>query len=222
MAKIEKQTFSFLEALRPNNNREWFQENRGLYEASLANVKAFIRGIIDALSAFDPHIHTDISESKCLFRIYRDTRFSNDKTPYKTWFSAGISVDGRKLDGPEYYLHIEPGKSFLGVGYWRPNKEHLDAIRQEIDYNAEGFYKALQDHQWKASDLSAEDKLVRPPAGYDASHPEIEILKLKSFILYRKFSDKELMASDALYKVIEAAHSMFAFKAYIHQAIDND
>lgn len=116
MAKIEKQTFSFLEALRPNNNREWFQENRGLYEASLANVKAFIRGIIDALSAFDPHIHTDISESKCLFRIYRDTRFSNDKTPYKTWFSAGISVDGRKLDGPEYYLHIEPGKSFWEWG----------------------------------------------------------------------------------------------------------
>ncbi|WP_270088827.1 DUF2461 domain-containing protein [Sphingobacterium sp. SYP-B4668] len=222
MAKINKGTFSFLELLREHNNREWFQENRDMYEAALTDVRAFIRAVIDELSKIDPHIHTDISENKCLFRIYRDTRFAKDKTPYKTWFSAGISVDGRKLDGPEYYLHIEHDKSFLGVGYWRPNKEHLDAIRQEIDYNAEGLHKALASSGWETGDLSAEDKLMRPPAGYDASHSEIEILKLKSFILYKKFTDVEMCSKNALEQVIAAAITMLPFKNFIHQAIDND
>lgn len=133
--KIEKQTLDFLNQLRENNNREWFQENRALYEAALADVKDYITALIAALSEFDPHINTDIQTARCLFRIYRDTRFSKDKTPYKTWFAAGISVEGRKLDGPEYYLHIEPGKHFFAAGYWRPEKQHLHAIRQEIDYN---------------------------------------------------------------------------------------
>src|SRR5690606_25395499 len=97
--KIEKQTLDFLNQLRENNNREWFQENKTIYETALANVKDYITKLIAELSEFDPHINTDIQVSRCLFRIYRDTRFSKDKTPYKTWFAAGISVDGRKLDG---------------------------------------------------------------------------------------------------------------------------
>src|SRR5690606_20273314 len=103
--------------LRENNSREWFQAHKEVYDKANDNVKAFITALIAEMSVFDPHINTDIQASRCLFRIYRDTRFSKDKTPYKTWFAAGISVDGRKLDGPEYYLHIEPGKNFLAAGY---------------------------------------------------------------------------------------------------------
>ncbi len=106
MSHIQKSTFDFLTELKANNSREWFADNRAKYEAALADVRNFLTDLIAALSEFDPKINTSIQASKCLFRIYRDTRFSNDKTPYKSWFGAGISVDGRKLQGPEYYIHI--------------------------------------------------------------------------------------------------------------------
>lgn len=218
--KIEKQTFDFLKQLKENNDREWFQLNRDAYEASLANVKSFITALIKELSTFDPHINTDIQAGKCLFRIYRDTRFSKDKTPYKNWFAAGISVDGRKLEGPEYYLHIEPGKNFLAAGYWRPGKQHLDAIRQEIDYNYPALEEALKQGNWSVDDLSTEDKLKRAPAGYSEEDAHIEQLKLKSFILYKPFTDKEMSADGALTSLATVAKSILPFKSFIHQSLD--
>src|SRR5690606_39666200 len=99
--KIEKASFDFLVSLKENNNREWFQEHKAAYDAAHNNVIEFIEAIIQRLADLDPHIHTDISAKKCLFRIYRDVRFSKNKDPYKSWFAAGISVDGRKLAGPD-------------------------------------------------------------------------------------------------------------------------
>jgi len=218
--KIEKQTLSFLNQLRENNNREWFQENRTTYETALANVKDYITQLIVGLSDFDPHINTDIQASRCLFRIYRDTRFSKDKTPYKTWFAAGISIDGRKLDGPEYYLHIEPSKHFLAAGYWRPEKHHLNAIRQEIDYSYQEMTDALAQGGWTVEDLSTEDKLKRAPAGYSEEDPHIELLKLKSYILYQPFTDEEITGTKSLQKVVDTAQRILPFKRFIHQALD--
>lgn len=218
--KIEKHTLNFLNQLRENNNREWFQENRTIYEAALANVKDYITALIAELSVFDPHINTDIQTGRCLFRIYRDTRFSKDKTPYKTWFAAGISIDGRKLDGPEYYLHIEPEKHFFAAGYWRPEKAHLNAIRQEIDYSYQEMTDALAQGGWTVDDLSAEDKLKRAPAGYSEDHPHIDVLKRKSFILYQSFTDAEITGTKSLQKVIDTAKRILPFKRFIHQALD--
>jgi len=218
---ITKQTLDFLEQLRANNNREWFRENRADYDRANENVQAFIAALIAEMAKFDPHIHTDIQPSRCLFRIYRDTRFSKDKTPYKTWFGAGISVDGRKLQGPEYYLHIEPGKSQPATGYWQPKKEHLDAVRQEIDYNAQELEEALEAGGRTTADLSWEDKLKRPPAGYAADDPNIELLKLKSFIIYQPFSDAEITDRSILQRLAETARSMYPFKRFIHKALDN-
>ena len=218
--KIEKQTLTFLKQLGENNNRDWFQENRDRYEDALANVKSYITGLIAALSEHDPHINTDIQAGRCLFRIYRDTRFSKDKTPYKTWFAAGISVDGRKLEGPEYYLHIEPGKHFLAAGYWRPGKEHLQAIRQEIDYSYPELTDALEQGGWTPDDLSTEDKLKRAPAGYQEDDPHIELLKLKSFILLQSFSDAEITGADSLDRLLDTAKRILPFKRFIHQALD--
>ncbi|GHE29528.1 DUF2461 domain-containing protein [Sphingobacterium griseoflavum] len=217
---IEKQTFSFLKQLKAHNDREWFQANRDAYEAALANVKSFIGALIHELSTFDPHINTDIQAGKCLFRIYRDTRFSKDKTPYKHWFAAGISVDGRKLDGPEYYLHIEPGKNFLAAGYWRPAKQHLDSIRQEIDYNFNGLQQGLRQGGWEIGDLSTEDKLKRAPAGYSEDHPHIDLLKLKSFILYQSFDDEQLQGKQGLRLLSDTARRILPFKSFIHEALD--
>lgn len=217
---IKKSTFAFLQELKDNNNREWFQANKNRYDEAHQNIKDFVQEMINRLSGFDPHINTEIKASKCLFRIYRDVRFSKNKNPYKNWFAAGISVDGRKLEGPEYYLHIEPGKSFIAVGYWRPNKAHLESIRQEIDYNAEILHKALAKGNWSADDLDRDDKLVRPPAGYTADDPNIELLKLKSFILYEQIPQKAMESTKAMDAVMSFCERALPFKAFIHEAID--
>lgn len=217
---IAKETMSFLRELRENNNREWFIANKDAYDKAQANVKDFITALIAELTAFDPHINNEIKASKCLFRIYRDIRFSKDKTPYKTWFAAGISVDGRKLDGPEYYLHIGPENNFIAAGYWRPEKQHLEAIRQEIDYNSEELVKVLAEGDFTIADLSVEDKLKRPPAGYTEDDPNIEVLKLKSFIIHRSLSDVEVTAPNALQNMVDIAKRIYPFKQFIHQALD--
>lgn len=217
---IKVSTLSFLSDLKENNSREWFQEHKDQYDDAHQNIKEFIEAMIVALSKFDPQINTDIKASKCMFRIYRDVRFSKDKSPYKSWLAAGISIDGRKLEGPEYYIHIEPQNSFIAAGYWRPKKEHLDAIRQEIDYNYEALEGALRAGEWNISDLSAEDKLSRPPAGYSVDDPNIEVLKLKSFIIHQPLSDEEISGADALNIVISLCKRIYPFKKFIQEAID--
>lgn len=217
---IKSSTFDFLTELKSHNSREWFQEHKDLYDQAFADVKDFVQELILKLSLFDVHITTDIKASKCMFRIYRDVRFSKDKSPYKSWLSAGISVDGRKLDGPEYYIHIEPGKSFVAVGYWQPKKQHLEAIRQEIDYNFEEFENTLLSNGWDLEDLSKEDKLKRPPAGYTIDNPAIEVLKLKSFIIFKALDDNELTHSFASERIIEIFQRTILFKDFLHRAIE--
>lgn len=217
---IAASTFAFLKALSENNNREWFTTHKDEYELARANVEAFIQELIQKLSMFDPHIESSIQAKKCMFRIYRDVRFAKDKSPYKTWFAAGISMDGRKLDGPEYYMHIGPGNSFIAVGYWRPKKEHLDRIRQELDYNLEAFEEVLTSGNWSSEDLSSEDKLVRPPAGYTEDNDAIEYLKLKSFIIFKPLEDKEVLKPFALEDMVQVFQRCINFKNFLHQAIE--
>lgn len=217
---IAPSTFDFLKSLQQNNNREWFNDHKDDYERARANVELFIQELIHKLSTFDPYIDSSIKAKKCMFRIYRDVRFAKDKSPYKTWFAAGISLDGRKLDGPEYYLHIGPGNSFIAVGYWRPKKEHLDSIRQEIDYNLNAFEESLSSGNWTIEDLSQEDKLVRTPAGYTEDNDAIEYLKLKSFILFKPLEDKEILKPFALEDMVQVFQRSINFKNFIHQAIE--
>lgn len=217
---IQTSTLSFLRELKANNNREWFNEHKAQYEQAHVNLKDFVDELIKHLSRFDPQIPADVKSSKCLFRIYRDVRFSKDKAPYKSWLAAGISADGRKLEGPEYYIHIEPGKSFIAVGYWLPKKEHLAAIRQEIDYNYAAFVDVLQQGGWEIGDLSTEDKLKRPPVGYTLDNEAIEVLKLKSYILFKYLSDEEITHPYALEKIIETCQRTLPFKEFIHEVIN--
>lgn len=218
---ISTSTFEFLKLLKENNNREWFQAHKDDYENAKSNVQAFVQELIINLSKFDPFITEEIKAQKCLFRIYRDVRFAKDKSPYKSWFAAGISLDGRKLDGPEYYIHIEPDNSFVAVGYWRPKKEHLELIRQEIDYSLGEFEKTLESGNWTLDDLSKEDKLVRPPAGYREDNDAIELLKLKSFILYFPIADRDILKPFALQDIVNIFQRTMPFKSFIHQAIDS-
>jgi len=220
---IHPDTFGFLEAVKENNDREWFQQHRDTYEQAWQNMKDFTQAVITGLAETDRYISADIPVSKCLFRIYRDTRFSKDKTPYKTWLGAGISTAGRKLNGPEYYLHIQPGNSFAAGGYWRPEKDHLAAIRQEIDYNGAELSAILEEADFKKNcHLDMQDKLKRPPAGYDADNPYIEWLKLKSFTAFASFKDVELSRAGGLEQVLQAFRRMYRFKLFLHQAVGDE
>lgn len=216
---LSQDVFDFLRELKENNNREWFEKHKQRHLDAKEQIEYLIKELIIGFSEFDPHIHQDISPKKCLFRIYRDIRFSKDKTPYKTWYSAGISVDGRKLEGPEYYIHIEPESSYLAVGYWRPKKEHLAEIRQEIDYNGKELEKALKQGGFSLEDLGVYDKLKRAPAGYTEENEYIEVLKLKSLILNVEIGDGMLLSKDASRQIIDEYFRMYPFKQFIHQAI---
>src|SRR5699024_3029825 len=200
---LSKDIFHFLSELKHHNNRDWFNENKHRHIEAKEQIETLIGGLIAKLAEFDPHINHGISPRKCLFRIYRDIRFSKDKTPYKTWYSAGISVDGRKLEGPEYYIHIEPENSYLAVGYWRPKKEHLAEIRQEIDYNGKELEKALKQGGFSLEDLGVYDKLKRAPAGYTEENEYIEVLKLKSLILNIEIDNEVLLSKDASRQIMD-------------------
>ena len=142
---IESQTLDFLKELVENNNREWFQANKERYDKARANVIELATNVITKLHKVDPSVSADLDPKKCVMRIYRDIRFSKNKIPYKNNFGVSLPTSGSKLGGVEYYLHIQPGKSFIAGGYWMPETEHLKAIRQEIDYNANDLKKIIDD-----------------------------------------------------------------------------
>lgn len=222
-SNIRADTFGFLTAIKTNNDREWFQEHRDQYELAWQNMKDFTAGLIDGLAQWDRYISPDIQVSKCVFRIYRDTRFSKDKTPYKTWLGAGISTAGRKLNGPEYYIHIQPGNSFAAAGYWRPEKEHLAAIRQEIDYNGTRLQEILNEPEFKKHcQLDQQDTLKRAPAGFSEENPYINWLKLKSFTAVETFTDNELQDGGGLERVLGAYRRMYDFKLFLHEALGHE
>lgn len=222
-SNILADTFDFLAAIKLNNDREWFQEHRSPYESAWQNMKDFTAGLIAGLARWDRYISADIPVSKCVFRIYRDTRFSKDKTPYKTWLGAGISTAGRKLNGPEYYIHIQPGNSFAAAGYWRPEKEHLAAIRQEIDYNGARLHDIFNEPAFKKNcQLDTQDTLKRPPAGFNEDHPYLDWLKLKSFTALETFTDDELQREDSVELVLSAYRRMYDFKLFLHEALDHE
>ena len=194
---VSNSTLQFLKDLNKNNNREWFSENKDRYLAAQANVAEFVELLIEETGKFDAEIQK-LDAKKAMFRIYRDTRFSLDKTPYKTNFGASLGMGkGNRISG--YYLHIEPQKSFLAGGVYHPESAVLKKIRAEIAANQEEFLAILNQNEFRNNfrGLSVEDKLKRVPAGYDKDHPMAEFLKLKSFNVIHPISDEALMSETA-------------------------
>lgn len=194
---VSNSTLQFLKDLNKNNNREWFSENKDRYLAAKANVAEFVELLIEETGKFDAEIQK-LDAKKTMFRIYRDTRFSLDKTPYKTNFGASLGMGkGNRISG--YYLHIEPQKSFLAGGVYHPESAVLKQIRAEIAANQEEFLAILNQNEFRNNfrGLSVEDKLKRVPAGYDKDHPMAEFLKLKSFNVIHPISDEALMSETA-------------------------
>lgn len=215
-----EKTLAFLKKLKSNNNKDWFDKNKEQFLEAKAEYESFIDGIIKGLRGFDKKISADLKGKDCVFRIYKDVRFSKDKTPYKTNFGASINPGGRKSLVAGYYLHCEPGKSFLAGGVYMPEPNLLNAIRQEIDYNPDAFLKILKSASFKKyfKGLDSEDALKTAPKGYDKEHPHIGILKNRHFVVSHELSDKQLLDKNATKHILEGFKAMHPFLEYLREA----
>jgi len=218
---ITQQTLDFLTKLKKNNNKEWFDKNRPTYEIVKKEFKIFVDELIASIAKFDPTVK-HLESKNCIFRINRDVRFSNDKSPYKTNIGAYISPEGKKSFSAGYYLHIQPGNCFIASGMWMPPAPQLNAVRQEIDYNADEFRKIIANKNFVKhfKKLTEEDKVKTTPKGYDKNHPEIEFLKLKSFIAVKDLKDKDVNAKAFLKNISESFEAAYPLNKFLRRACD--
>jgi uncharacterized protein (TIGR02453 family) len=215
-----KKTFQFLKAIKSHNSKEWFDKNKEQYLEAKAEHEHYIEGIIKGIHKFDKKIAADLKAKDCVFRIYKDVRFSKDKTPYKTNFGASINPGGKKSLVAGYYIHIEPGGSFLAGGVYMPEPDMLNAIRQEIDYNSDAFLKILKSASFKKyfKGLDEEGKLKTAPKGFDKDHPHLEILKNKNFVVSHYLSDKQLEDKSSTSVILAGFKAMQPFLGYLREA----
>ena len=216
---LNKKTFDFLDLLRDHNNREWFAEHKHLYEEAKADLFVMIAELIKEFSAIDSQYPADIEPKKALMRIYRDVRFSKNKDPYKLNYGIAFDVKGYGPHTPSYYLHIQPGSCFFGVGFWQPESQVLKMIREEIDYNASEFVSIITAKDFTDTyKLSQEDKLKKAPKGYEIDHPQIELLKLKSMIAIYKIEDREFFEPTIVNKLKTAFEIIQPFVLFLRKA----
>ena len=194
---MKSSTFNFLKNLSKNNNRDWFNDNKALYTDAQQDVVALITDLIEEMSSFDEEI-AKLDAKKSLFRIYRDTRFSKDKSPYKTNFGASLGM-GKGSQKAGYYLHIEPGKSFLAGGVYQPESAVLKEIRKEISAFGDEFLEVLNHKDFKKyfGELDQADQLQKVPQGFEKDDKMAEFLKLKNFIVVYHIKDEELLSPTA-------------------------
>jgi uncharacterized protein (TIGR02453 family) len=220
---ISKATISFLTDLKANNNKDWFLANKPRFEAAKLEFEQFIQALINQIGQFDPQIahHT---AKECIFRIYRDVRFSADKSPYKTHFGAHFTAAVNKSEihtKAGYYIHLEAGGSFLAGGAYVPEAVWLKAIRSEIHYNGKLFHSILDNTDFKQyfGTMSGE-KLVRPPKDYPIDHPDIELLKHKSFLATHQCTDKMVLGNAYLNHCTKVFRALKPFDDFLNMAMD--
>ncbi len=220
MASISKSNLEFLKALEKNNNREWFIENKTIYESNRNDIISFADEVLQLLNTHD-NIET-VSGKKALFRIYRDVRFSKDKTPYKINYSVSFSRATTLLRG-SYYLHIQPGNSFLGGGFWSPSSSDMKLIRNNFLEFGDEFQGIISSKNFVDNFGSIEgEQLKTGPKGFDKSHKQIELLKYKQFLAVKKFTDKEVLSKDFSKMVNEGFLAMRPFFDYMSEALTTD
>ena len=185
-ALITKEVIGFLEELKANNNREWFEARKPEFKKLQSQVKGFYDSLAGTLGK-----HDEIEKAK-MFRIYRDVRFSPDKTPYKPHFAGSFARAGASRRGG-YYLRIRPGESFAAVGFWQPDAKDLLRIRQELQQDAEPFRKVIGSTKLKEAWGGLKGECVKTaPKGFDREDPNIDLIRYKQFIFTREFTDKEV------------------------------
>lgn len=214
----------FLAELSENNNRAWFVMNKPRYDILRAEFLELVSGMIPQIAKFDPEV-AGCNPKKALFRINRDMRFSKDKCPYKTTFSAAVTASGLKKPsqggGPAYYFHVDAqGMLLVAGGEYMPPADRLRAIRLHAIADAAGFSKVLKNRKLKDAygDLQDEGKLSRPPKGFDADAPHIEYIKNKSFIVWKERSLKKTIPADLGKEIVSAFKDAHPLVHWLRQA----
>ena len=210
---IRKETFDFLKQLRDNNNREWFDEHKPIFKEYEVDVKSFFSEVASQLQ------ETDQIGSYRVYRIYRDVRFSKDKTPFKSRFAGGFGRATEALRGG-YYLNIEPGNSIVGGGFYGPNPADLKRIRLELEQDDSELRNIINDKKFKAMFGELVGSEVKTsPKGFDIEHPAIDLIRKKQFIFARKFTDEQVSNPNFLNEVIDTYLTIRPFFDYMSSVL---
>ena len=216
MNTINPDVFKFYRALEKNNNREWFELQKKRFKVLEAEIKAFNDGVKTGLEESD-----EIEKIK-IFRIYRDVRFSKNKTPYKTHF--GISFHRKKpnLRGG-YYLHIAPQNSFIATGFWNPNPKDLLRIRKELELDGDELLEIINKNNFKNIWGEIQGDLVKTsPRGFSIDHPSIDLIRRKQYIFMKKFDDKSVLSPEFQNQVIKNFKAIRPFFDYMTNVLTTD
>ncbi len=217
---MNRDILQFLQDLKLNNNREWFQMNKDRYRKAKQGFEIFIDKLIPEIRKFDSSIDL-ITASDCLFRIYRDVRFSGDKSPYKTNMGAYIARGGKNSQFAGYYVHVEHGGSMLAGGVYMPQPEILKRFREEIYYNITEFRQILHHKSFlKYFDkLIDEGKLVNPPKDFPKDFSDIDLLKHKNYTVVHVVEDDLLVSSGFLAYAVEVFSYLYPLNQFLNRAI---
>ena len=217
---ITQETFNFFKQIEENNNKPWFEKNRPLYEAAKANFLEFMGVLLPKIRTIDQIVEKDLK--KYASRIHRDVRFSKNKSPYKNNISSLIerALDFKKCP---FYIHVQPNGSFMGAGVYQPDPALLKRVRQEIDYNSSELHKIIGKPSFKEKfGKITGDSLVRPPKGYEEDNPNIELLKLKFYIVRKDFLDEEVISPDFADRIAEMYREALPFLEFLDNTIEGE
>lgn len=220
MAQITKITFDFLNLVAENNDRDWFKENKSLYEASHEEMLEFAEEVNSLMRKHDNIV--EMSAKKSLFRIYRDVRFSKNKAPYKNNWGGRIKRDTPFLRG-SYYYQVQPGNSFIAAGFWNPNSQDLKLIRSQIAADPDAIEKVNNQKAFAKTFGSISGvKLKTSPRDFDADHKAIEWLRHKQYIVKKTFTDKEVMGENFANEINETFKKVRPFFDYFSEILTTD
>ena len=214
-----EKVMQFLSELSENNNREWFQQNKTWYDESREKVLFLTDVLISEIGKFDASVR-GLRPQDCMFRIFRDVRFSNDKRPYKTNFGSFICKGGRKSMNPGYYFHLEPSGCFVAGGIFMPPAEPLRAVRSYLAGHAEEFMEITTGPDFKASFPEMyDDRLKTAPKGFPKDHEHIDLLKYKSFIFSQNYNDKQVKSKNYVENMVNAFRLVSPVNQFLYQAL---
>lgn len=217
---ITHKTFTFLKDLKVHNNRDWFAANKPRFEEAKGEFESFIAELIPHIAAFDPPI-IELEPKQCIFRIYRDTRFSKDKTPYKTNLGAHMVAGAPKPHGAAgYYVHVQPGNTFLAGGAYLPPASWLQGIRRSIDCHGQKLDHILNSRSFKTYFGHMEGETLKTrPKDYPIDHPYIDLLRHKSFLAVHNVTNKDALSGHFLKHTVKVFKALKPLDDFLNQSL---
>lgn len=209
-------TLDFLKKLAKNNNKPWLEKNKDSFTEAKTDFENLITELIFGLAKVNPAL-TGVDPKKCIFRIYRDVRFSKNKEPYKTNFGASIGASGKDLGRPLFYIHVQPGnESFIAGGLYMPETKILRAVREAILEDSKILKKIIQDKKFvKEFEGLSDMKLKTAPKGFSKEHPDLPLIQYTSYIVERKVNDSDLCSKNFVKNTIESYKVLQPFLKYL-------